>query len=606
MSATLDQFEDAGDDATTLDDSADAEVFVDAAEPPADAEAWFDPTEYFDNDDDMQAARGRQAPLPLVTEWLMVYELFFGHYLSFDALPLLRAATMWLVYLQFGVYAWHAIAKVLEALDLVVLPVLALLGHTPTSTASPTQGDSDRVLTKFRFNRLPRPLSPETFFLLWCEALISDDVAAVRLLPFSQSHYPVFSFLAHSREMVEALNQLGAGALAPEDCMLSPKFDLVDKIRRLADDCLKGVRRALHLIKEGNVAPADDADPRTPTLINLICNNGELLRRREDGLTDTERIQILNSINNLFISLLCQAGATKSILRMIGNSSGRAYPIRGAVLANNAKLVNLLVDRSPVNNIQDDDIATALRLNYNSLALRMIELVPRGNPSNFARIVALCVREGNAEVLRAIATPDALQSPCVRQAVPHAAAAGRLEIVEIVCEAMVNSTGITASDMLWQQEALEMAIMGGWVDVARRLIDTFCLLVFSNVLNGDDRIVQLLLDGPITGSSKEAGDIISAYLTAKTAIRGLNVELIDVFLELEHAASDSEADMLGQCGNIECVQKTAPLLNARQWNIMHLTATRSRHRHVVDWIKANKPARAAAEWDRFKMGCKQM
>ncbi|KAL2915585.1 hypothetical protein HK105_204769 [Polyrhizophydium stewartii] len=143
MSATLDQFEDAGDDATTLDDSADAEVFVDAAEPPADAEAWFDPTEYFDNDDDMQAARGRQAPLPLVTEWLMVYELFFGHYLSFDALPLLRAATMWLVYLQFGVYAWHAIAKVLEALDLVVLPVLALLGHTPTSTASPTQGDSD-------------------------------------------------------------------------------------------------------------------------------------------------------------------------------------------------------------------------------------------------------------------------------------------------------------------------------------------------------------------------------------------------------------------------------------------------------------------------------
>ncbi|KAL2915586.1 hypothetical protein HK105_204771 [Polyrhizophydium stewartii] len=570
------------------------------------------------------------------------------------------------------------------------------------------------VLTKFRFNRLPRPLSPETFFLLWCEALISDDVAAVRLLPFSQSHYPVFSFLAHSREMVEALNQLGAGALAPEDCMLSPKFDLVDKIRRLADDCLKGVRRALHLIKEGNVAPADDADPRTPTLINLICNNGELLRRREDGLTDTERIQILNSINNLFISLLCQAGATKSILRMIGNSSGRAYPIRGAVLANNAKLVNLLVDRSPVNNIQDDDIATALRLNYNSLALRMIELVPRGNPSNFARIVALCVREGNAEVLRAIATPDALQSPCVRQAVPHAAAAGRLEIVEIVCEAMVNSTGITASDMLWQQEALEMAIMGGWVDVARRLIDTFCLLVFSNVLvrsaatlsaamfkvlrrahvileagdimdsaaqhgnlallrhmrscgfncttaaldraaqqrltdlveflcsvcgsgcsrvglahalkNGDDRIVQLLLDGPITGSSKEAGDIISAYLTAKTvralhhgmdcstcdcgllwkAIRGLNVELIDVFLELEHAASDSEADMLGQCGNIECVQKTAPLLNARQWNIMHLTATRSRHRHVVDWIKANKPARAAAEWDRFKMGCKQM
>nr|KAJ3411580.1 Protein kinase, AMP-activated, beta [Polyrhizophydium stewartii] len=136
MSATLDQFEDAGDDATTLDDSADAEVFVDAAEPPSDAEAWFDPTEYFDNDDDMQAARGRQAPLPLVTEWLMVYELFFGHYLSFDALPLLRAATMWLVYLQFGVYAWHAIAKVLEALDLVVLPVLALLGHTPTSTVS--------------------------------------------------------------------------------------------------------------------------------------------------------------------------------------------------------------------------------------------------------------------------------------------------------------------------------------------------------------------------------------------------------------------------------------------------------------------------------------
>ncbi|KAL2919405.1 hypothetical protein HK105_201050 [Polyrhizophydium stewartii] len=190
------------------------------------------------------------------------------------------------------------------------------------------------------------------------------------------------------------------------------------------------------------------------------------------------------------ISVANRLGHTDVVRKMLDVTPLHDLSVWSAVLANNGDLVEMIVSHANTRIITDQDISTALKRNYNDLALRLIQMCAGYDDAELCDELTNCISHGNTEVLQAIATPKRLRTRLVRAAVAEAAESGRLEIIKFVYE---------MSHMAhWDDEALKMAIENDWHDVARWLVEgpaarSTSPAVIKAILESSEAMTDMLL-----------------------------------------------------------------------------------------------------------------
>ncbi|KAL2913988.1 hypothetical protein HK105_206426 [Polyrhizophydium stewartii] len=320
-------------------------------------------------------------------------------------------------------------------------------------------------LTQFLLGRLPQPMSRRTITLLWTEAIIADNVAAVRLLP--QLEETPYDILAHSEKMVAALTKLDILCQTLVVSLADPRFDLT-KINDLVDLCPETGPLLLPFFFQ--ILPQWKSNINQIMLISVgaaAAGDLDLFAEAFECTPIPERWRLLDRICRPCVSVACRLGHKDVVREMLEKHVfHRFLSVHSAILSNDVELLEMVVSRSSRWSTTEHEVKCALRLDHNEIAVRlMVHLVQR-HYCQAEDILALCIDECNLDVLRSIATSAALRSDRVYAKVPQAAGAGRLEILKYVYE--------TSGEALWAEEALTSAIEGGWVDVARWLLEEPC------------------------------------------------------------------------------------------------------------------------------------
>ncbi|KAL2913989.1 hypothetical protein HK105_206427 [Polyrhizophydium stewartii] len=133
--------------------------------------------------------------------------------------------------------------------------------------------------------------------------------------------------------------------------------------------------------------------------------------------------------------------------------------------------------------------------------------------------------------------------------------------------------------------------------------------------NRDDEILNLMLAGPVSGSVKDAQEVLYKRRLTEPVVRILhrrvdcskcqctmlsqaiaarNFDHIGVFVELRHVVSDDAARNLAKLNDVDMLMKLAPLLGSRHWDIMEDEASKTSAVDVLALIRKRKAADAAA------------
>ncbi|KAL2919439.1 hypothetical protein HK105_201084 [Polyrhizophydium stewartii] len=312
--------------------------------------------------------------------------------------------------------------------------VADMLGRMPLELDKAIVAHASK-LTLFLHGRLAGPISFQDLVLLWCECVIDNHLAAAPMLP--QIYSMRLDFLSWSVEVTVMLRHRAEGGRMlykhPASSPLQPTWiqDPVDVCPEPGPLLLPHFQR---------------------TLTALI-----------DTTPDDDRQMFTTCIGKHCISVANRLGHTNVVRKMLDVALLHDLSVWSAVLANNGDLVEMLVSRATTRIITDQDIYTALKRNYNDLALRLIQMRAGYDDGELCDELTNCISHGKTEVLQAIVTPKRLRTRLVRAAVAEAAESGRLEIIKFVYEMSYMAH--------WDDEALKMAIENDWHDVARWLVE---------------------------------------------------------------------------------------------------------------------------------------
>ncbi|KAL2914248.1 hypothetical protein HK105_206192 [Polyrhizophydium stewartii] len=320
-------------------------------------------------------------------------------------------------------------------------------------------------LTQFLHGRLRQPMSLQTITLLWTEAIIADNVAAVRWLP--QLDLKPCYFLARSQEMVDALKDLGRTCTPLASALSLFNGSLLDSPARLVEQCPEAGPMLLPFVRSVTPEWRDNGKQRSFLCVAAAAAGDHallqlLLEPDEDDSTRRQRRRelIVHSIAQPCMVIACRLGDQHIARMFLRSESVRRVPLSSAVLSNNREMVEMLVGELGGDCIDESAITAALRLNHSSLAAWLIEMRQRHDYKP-ERMAAVCIEAGNLDVLRVVASPGVLRLPGVGGGCCLAAETGRLEILQYV--------HVVSGEAAWAEQALKHAIKGGWVDVARWL-----------------------------------------------------------------------------------------------------------------------------------------
>ncbi|KAL2914246.1 hypothetical protein HK105_206190 [Polyrhizophydium stewartii] len=313
-------------------------------------------------------------------------------------------------------------------------------------------------MTQFLHGRLPQPMSLQTLMLLWTECLIDDDARGVQLLP--RIDFKLYEFFIHSNKMIQTLNQYGYYVSTIQSSRSSADYvnlELVDhvvKCPQVAPLLLPFFRRFCHDWQSNSL------QFRLMCIAAAAAGDLAVLSKLMEGGPTTENWWIENIFRSSSSLIAGRLGHREIMCKMFDVSKLEHFSLDGAVQSNNLELVKMFVSRGA--RIDDNDVETALRFNFNELALYLIQQELLRESSRLKYMVTLCLFAGNIEVLRAICNPAEFRRSDFGERLPAAAKDGRLEIIKFVFEMPGEATFL--------EETLTQAIVGGWVDVAHWLV----------------------------------------------------------------------------------------------------------------------------------------
>ncbi|KAL2913698.1 hypothetical protein HK105_206858 [Polyrhizophydium stewartii] len=313
------------------------------------------------------------------------------------------------------------------------------------------------ALARFRLNRLPQPLSLETVILLWCECVMDDDVDALPSLPVLKDSVPGFVFLARSGAMVEALGQAGFEVkYARSDVGPHHVSVLVSRCPDVARQLLPYFEREF---------PERHSKHRQSGLLAVAAAAaGDLVRL--EALLDVSPNK-KRSAEFLHTVACCISAASLVGHRHVARRLMADFPAKASILdaidSGDREFFEEALSRLPPKDIRDYDVVLALERCNNEFARQIIEHRKSSPDYKADNVIGMCIRHGNVEVLRAIATSNALRSARIGQEIVEAAEYGYLDILKAVFDAKGSVPNKPA--------VLGAAVKGGWVDSVHWLVN---------------------------------------------------------------------------------------------------------------------------------------